>query len=132
MKKFVRIIAFVVAVLMVCALCGCRETISKSEQMYIEMELSDTLQPYGNGFKITVDCNKYGDVTVTIDTVMPSNGNVQWDVVEEAMRDGVVAASNVVVLWANGNNAPIDDITVCFNCDDGDIHVKLVNGEFKD
>lgn len=132
MKKFVRIVAFVVAVLMVCALCGCREAISKSEQMYIEMELSDTLQPYVNGFKVTVDCNKYGDVTVTIDTVMQSGKNARWDMVEEAMRDGVVAASNVVVLWANGNNAPIDNITVCFNCDDGDIHIKLVNGEFKD
>ncbi|MCQ2077784.1 MAG: hypothetical protein MJZ20_12295 [Bacteroidaceae bacterium] len=132
MKKFVRIVAFVVAVLMVCALCGCRETISKSEQMYIELELSNTIQPYVNGFKVTVDCNKYGDVTVTFNMAMSAGKNAQWDKVEEAMRDAVVAASNVVVLWANGNNAPIDNITVCFNDDDGDIHIKLVNGEFKD
>lgn len=132
MKKFIRIVAFMIAVLMGCTLCGCRETISKSEQMYIEMELSDALMPHTNGFKVTVDCNKYGDVTVTIDVVMASNENARWDVVEEGMRDCVTATSDTVVLWANGNNAPIDNITVCFNCDEGDLHIKIVNGEFQD
>lgn len=131
MKKFVRVIALVCALVMVLCMCGCT-AVGKEERARIVSTMESDLNARDGVFLTSVDCDRHGNVTITC--TCPTNPKIQQNINEftALAREMAIAVDGYANTAADYYGFFIKNVTI-YICDtQGNLYCKTVNGHVVD